>query len=168
MYIKEFDRKSLIILIGISGILAVIGPSFLGAIISRTSFAWYLSGLGKGSGESTLVLLSFILIGAYIYRKKIFEIDKQDNLCMWGLAIAIVFNSMALSFAIFARIMTFFTPFMAILVPDLVYALKKKGTNVYILLGILMICFYIFYYMYVLMGETGQGVSEAWYPYMLR
>ena len=168
LYIKEFDRKSLIILIGISGILAVIGPSFLGAIISRTSFAWYLSGLGKGSGESTLVLLSFILIGAYIYRKKIFEIDKQDNLCMWGLAIAIVFNSMALSFAIFARIMTFFTPFMAILVPDLVYALKKKGTNVYILLGILMICFYIFYYMYVLMGETGQGVSEAWYPYMLR
>ena len=168
LYKKEFDRRSLVILIGVSGLLAFFGAGFLSAIINRTTFAWYLTGLGKGSGESTLVLLFILLIGAYIYRNKIFSINKQDNLCMWGLAIAIVFNSMALSFGIFARIMTFYTPFMAVLVPDLVYAIKKKGNTIYLLVGIVMIIFYILYFMFVLMGESGQAIADTWYPYIPR
>ena len=85
---------------------------------------------------------------------------------MWGIAIAIAFNSMALSFGIFARIMAFFTPFTAILLPDLICTIKKKGTAFYLVLGIAVIFFYIIYYQLVLIGGSAQ--ADAWYPYMTR
>lgn len=167
VYNIKFDKKSFLMLIISSGILAICGNQILSVIVSYTSYAGYLSGIGHGSGESTLIFLLTILFGVYIYRKKIFEIDIQDNLCIWSLAISIVFNSMALSFGILARVMSFFTPFTAVLVPDLIYALKrKKGTGFYLIIGILMIIFYVLYFKIILI--KGDAQSSAWYPYIAR
>lgn len=169
LYTIKFSRNSLIVLIAASLFAAIFGGSIISAVIGRTSFGWYLSGMGTGSGESTLLFLISILLVVYIYRNKIMDIDQQDNLCIWGLSIAIICNSIALNLGIFARVMVFFTPFIAVLIPDLIYAMKKKdeiNKFVYLFAGIIVVAFFIFYYNVVLMGGEAEGAR--WFPYVRR
>lgn len=169
LYSIKFNRNQLISVIAISIVLALCGNSMLQGIISKTLFAWYLAGIGKGSGESTLFFLASILFGTYIYRRKILDIDEKDNLCIWGLSSAIIYNAVALHFGIFARVMVFFTPFIAVLIPDCVYAMKRKdeiNRYTYMIAGLLVIAFFAFYYQVVLMGEEAE--AAGWFPYVLR
>lgn len=166
LYNIQFDAKSFVIVIVGGFFLAIFGNRILRIVMSRTSFAWYFARLGRGSGESTLILLFAMLCGVFFYRKKIFEINIQDNLYIWSLVIAIAFNCMALSFGILARAMLMFTPFTAVLIPDLIFALKKKRNDIFLIIGIFVIAFYIFYFEFIIMQGTAQ--ADAWYPYIIR
>lgn len=169
LYTIKYNRTSLIAVVFVSVLMALFGSSLLGAVIGRTTFGWYLTRIGSGSGESTLVFLGAILFAVYVYRNKIMDIDEQDNLCIWGLSIAIICNVLALRLGIFARLMTFFTPFIAVLIPDLVYAMKRKdeiNRYIYVVVGLMVIAFFIFYYQFVLMGGEAEGAR--WFPYVRR
>lgn len=169
LYTVKYSRNSLITVILLSLFMGAFGSALVGVVIGRTTFGWYLSRTGTGSGESTLLFLAAILFAVYIYRNKIMDIDQQDNLCIWGLSIAIICNAVALRIGVFARLMTFFTPFIAVLIPDLIYAIKKKdeiNRYIYIVVGLMVIAFFIFYYQFVLMGGEAEGAR--WYPYVRR
>lgn len=165
LYKIKFDSKTFIYYLGLSILTAILGYRFLEEIISNTSFAWYLEGGNTGSGESTLILLSAILLGAFIFRKSIYKIDNKIDLWIWGLAIAILFNILALSLGIFARVMKFFLPFLTIIIPDIVLAIRKDKA---LSLGIwtMILGFFCIYFYFVIVMNTSIG--EGWNPFIFR
>ena len=168
LYAIKYSRNAMISILAISIFMASFGSPLVSLLIEKTSFAWYLSGLGKGSGESILLFLFSILLLVYFYRNEIIKVNQQDNLFIWSLSLAIIFNSLALNLGIFARLMTFFTPFIAILIPDLVHAIRENKANRYlsISVGIVFIIFFVLYYQLVLMG--GEAEAAQWFPYIRR
>ena len=168
LYAIKYSRNAMISILAISIFMASFGSPLVSLLIEKTSFAWYLSGLGKGSGESILLFLFSILLLVYFYRNEIIKVNQQDNLFIWSLSLAIIFNSLALNLGIFARLMTFFTPFIAILIPDLVHAIRENKANKYlsISVGIVFIIFFVLYYQLVLMG--GEAEAAQWFPYIRR
>jgi hypothetical protein len=145
--------------------MAIVGDELLSLIISKTSFAWYLSKMGQGSGESTLLLLFSIFLVFYLLKERIASFDDSADLWLWTLAVAIVFNVLALNFGIFERSMKLFLPFLAIIVPDILLALKKE--KILFWGASTCVCvFFAFYYKVIVIGST--AIAEGWLQYSMR
>lgn len=164
LYDIDFTSKIFLKFIVICPFMAVFANKLVSVIVSRTSFAWYLSGMGEGSGGSTLIFLISILISSVMMKNKIVKFDKNINLWIWGLGLAVLFNSLAISFGIWARVMKFFLPFLTLIIPDLVLTLKKQKL-LYAMASVIIIGFFIFYFYFVVLGNT--AISEGWFSYVL-
>lgn len=161
----EFNDKSIVAFVLGCVFMAIFGINVVSIFIRRTSFSWYLQRLGQGSGESTLLLLLFILAVFYLLRTVIYEFDSEYNIWIWVLAVTIVSNILALKLGIFARVMKFFLPFLGIIIPDILLALKNK--RAYFMLGTFATyIFFTWYFMAIVLGSTAFG--EGWLVYLKR
>lgn len=136
-------------------------------LVKNTSFSWYLSKLGKGSGITTLLFLFLLLCILYYYRSYLIYRNIDPNTYLWIITLAVLSNILALSLGVFARIMIYFTPFISIIIPNLLLTIKKKeNVFFYILAWILIVIFFYFYYSVVLL--SGDAISAGWVPYSFR
>lgn len=162
LYDVRFSKKTISVFLTMCIILTLFGKKMVYILISKTSFAWYLTKDANGSGESTLIMLLLILIGAYCVKIRIVQEDNYANLWIWGVAIAILFNSLALSLGVFARVMKFFLPFVALLIVDILLAIRKNRTQ-YIIANISVILFFSIYFLLIILGNTAIGEGWGYY-----
>lgn len=142
----KFKRKILISVLCFAIIMIFLPKDFINILIRGTSFGWYIN--SKGSGETTLIILTIILLSTYFFRKKIVIFDKNIDLWLWMLSLAIFFNSIALKIGIFERVMKVFLICLLIIVADLIYLFKLKRKGI---LGIVIVLCFTSYFYFILM-----------------
>ncbi|KGQ57210.1 hypothetical protein IO44_01400 [Gallibacterium anatis str. Avicor] len=139
--------------------LLIMPKSVLVSLISLTPFEKYIN--RTGSGETTLIVLMLIFSSAFVLKKRIREFDKNIDLWLWMLAIALGANALALEIGLFERIMRFFLISLLIVIPDFCYIYRKKFGNFLLCFGILISCSFYFYF---ILMESPQSSGNA-FPY---
>ncbi|WP_434794261.1 Transmembrane protein EpsG [Terrisporobacter petrolearius] len=160
---KKFQKREVILLSILTGVLFFIPKSFIAKIISFTSFGWYSS--NEGSGLTTLMVLVFITILVYLFKNKIKDDDANIDTWMWFLSISILANVLALKIGIFERVMRLFLLPLMIIMPDLILVSKRYKVYIYAVMGCIVSLILYFYIIIMRDAASSGGIIPYLVPF---
>lgn len=160
-YKVKFDLKNFILtfisVVFISGMLMLIWEP----LIDLTDYGRYLNRGYQGSGFSTFLLVINLLIFSCLYYKCLKIKDKNLDLWLAELFYSAIFLLLAMKNGIFARVIKYFLPCMAILTPNIIFSLKRNKLQCAICYAI-VILFFISYFLLVFVDKqcVGDKINE--------
>lgn len=148
----------IIIFIGCGVLALLVGPFVLDYIISHF-YSLYSSQMDSGGGFSMLILLLAVTIGVLLLWKK--REDNWENLFVHMLVLACCMQLFALQFALFARIVMYFSMSMIICVPNMLVKIENKefrflSTSVACLLAVV-------YFIFIILGRNAAGIAPYYF-----
>lgn len=148
-----YKRNALFIFIIIGIIINLIPNTIINILLSYSSYEGYIG--RAGSGGTTIIVLLFLLIAAYVLKDKIKKDDTKIDLWLWMLSIGICTAFLALQLGLFERIMRYYLVALLIIGSDILVAFRNKKW--YIILSIGMVGAFSLYFYFILMVNNGSG-----------
>ncbi len=123
----------------------------------------YIRFIGNGNGDGLLLMLLMICAGTAIFWKSYIISDKYAQVWVHFMAMAVVFSVLALHFNLISRIVSLFTFYVCILLPNVIHSLKKENRVWGYTLVTFAMSFYAIYYLYRL-----DDLNANVFPYVFR
>lgn len=159
---KRLNNKVLIKSIIISiGVLILINPIFKIITVVFPRYEYYGGGVlfNRGTYRSIIIIGSIFFI-SYIYRYRIINIDKKNNLYINAMFIAFIISIVGIKSVLFIRIVSYFSLYSILLIPNFIDIFEQKSKPIVYLLIISI----SYIYCYILLSINDGGVL----PYMFR
>ena len=160
----EFSKRALKLIIVFAALVYFFPISWINNILSRTSFAWYIT--SSGSGESTLLILLAFLFLSYYLKDQLIQIDEHTNTWIWMLGFAIFSNVLALKIGLFERVMRYYLICLLVLIPDIVFCFRKK-TYYFFVYGSIILAFILYFYFIIMASPESSGNTIPYKSYLM-
>lgn len=131
--------------------MLTIGRNLLDYFINNF-YTLYSSTIDSGSGFSMLLLLLFLTVGGILLNPS----KRSQRIYTSMMALACCMQLFALQFALFARIVMYFSMALIIYIPDALSCIKNKEIR---LMMVLLVCVLAtMYFIYLILGRNAAGI----------
>lgn len=144
-------RNFILLITGCGLFILTIGRSILNYFISNF-YSLYSSKIESGSGLSMLLLLLTIAAGGMLLNSS----NRSQRVYTSMIALACCMQLFALQFALFARIVMYFSMALMIYIPDTLSRIRNKEMR---LMMILLVCVLaVMYFIFLILGRNAAGI----------
>lgn len=159
---KKLNNKMLIISIIVTCIvLVLINPIFNIITVLFPKYAYYEGGVLFTSGSyRSIIVIGSIFFSTYLYRNKIIRKDEKNTLYINAMFIGLIVSILGIKSVLFIRIMSYFSIYSILLIPNFINSFEKKLKP----LVYLLIINISYIYCYLLLSKNDGGVL----PYIFR
>ncbi|WP_163468928.1 EpsG family protein [Fusobacterium sp. IOR10] len=110
----------------------------------------YSENLRSGNGKGMLIMLATVLFVGYFLEK--LEIKKDKNYMFYHMInIAVILQIISLKFALFSRVVSYFSIGLIVFIPNIIYKIKEKNSRFIV---IIVVCLLTSYYFYILLDRN--------------
>lgn len=152
----KVNIKSSIIFMGAIMFTSVFSETLINFIMINSGYDHLSGRLGSGSGSGTIVVIGTLLASVfYVKQVSISDYSIPDTF-IHILFCGVVFNILALEFAMFGRMMIYFTIIIIVLIPNTIYCIRFKLIDFYWKYFVVLV--FTYFYIFRLLAHDVSGL----------